>query len=113
MTFALFAPSLGHRFLDYDDQEYVTENRHVLAGLSWAGIKWAFTTFHASNWHPLTWMSHMLDCQVWGLRPVGHHLTSVVLHVVNTVLLFWVMVEMTGAKASNFKLQTSSFGRAS
>jgi tetratricopeptide (TPR) repeat protein len=97
LTLLLFAPCLQHAFLDYDDQQYVTENPHVLAGLSWPGVVWAFKSFYASNWHPLTWLSHMLDCQLYGLHPAGHHLTNVLLHVANTVLLFLLLRGMTGA----------------
>ncbi|HUD48926.1 MAG TPA: tetratricopeptide repeat protein, partial [Candidatus Baltobacteraceae bacterium] len=81
----------------FDDQAYVTENRHVLPGLTFADIGWAFRSVTAGNWHPLTMLSHMLDCQVYGLRPWGHHLTSILLHTANTVLLFLVLAGMTGA----------------
>src|SRR5437879_1927557 len=97
ITMAVFLPTLTHDFLMYDDQQYVTENRHVLTGLNWHCAAWAFRSFYASNWHPLTWLSHMLDCQVYGLSAAGHHLTSVLLHVINTVLLFLVLNQMTGA----------------
>ena len=105
VTAAVYLPSLRHSFLDYDDQQYVTENPHVTAGLTTAGVHWAFG-FHAANWHPLAWLSHMLDCQIFGLKPWGHHLTNVLLHVANTVLLFWVLVEMTNAgKTPNSNIQ--------
>ena len=94
VTLALYLPALRHGFLWYDDQQYVTENPVVQAGLTRAGIQWAFG-FHASNWHPVTWLSYMLDCQWFGLNPTGHHLTSVLLHVVNTMLLFWVLLRST------------------
>src|SRR5216684_2839855 len=68
VTLALYFPALRHEFLNYDDQQYVTDNLHVRAGLTWQGLVWAFGT-RAGNWHPLTWLSHMLDCQVYGLRP--------------------------------------------
>jgi tetratricopeptide (TPR) repeat protein len=97
ITFALFVPSLRHDFLKYDDQQYVTENPHVLSGLTWSGFLWAFKTFHASNWHPLTWLSHQLDCQLYGLHPAGHHLTNVLFHTANVVLLFLLLRRMTGA----------------
>jgi len=96
VTLALYLPSLRHGFLDYDDQQYVTENPHVRAGLTIKGFIWAFGC-HASNWHPLTWLSHMLDCQLYGLQPAGHHLTNVVLHAANTVLLFLVWNRMAGS----------------
>jgi tetratricopeptide (TPR) repeat protein len=97
ITLAAFAPSLTHDFLAYDDQAYVTENPHVQAGLTWPGVEWAFRSYAASNWHPVTWLSHMLDCQLYGLRPAGHHLTNVLLHIANTLLLFLVLSRMTGA----------------
>ena len=97
ITLAVFAPALTHDFLVYDDQVYVTENPHVQAGLTWQGVAWAFRSYAASNWHPVTWLSHMLDCQLYGSKPTGHHLTNVLLHVANTLLLFLVLSRMTGA----------------
>src|SRR5262252_8831953 len=97
ITFAVFSPVLTHSLLVYDDQQYVTGNPHVCAGITGSSFVWAFTTFYASNWHPLTWLSHMLDCQWYGLRPAGHHFTSMLLHVANTALLFLVLNRMTGA----------------
>src|ERR1035441_3670392 len=97
ITLVVFAPALTHDFLVYDDQVYVTENPHVQAGLTWQGVAWAFRSYAASNWHPVTWLSHMLDCQFYGLRPAGHHLTNVLLHVANTLLLFLLLSRMTGA----------------
>ena len=96
ITLALYLPSLGHEFLLYDDQFYVTENPRVQAGLKMPGLAWAFG-YHVGNWHPLTWLSHMLDCQCYALKPAGHHLTSVLLHVAVSVLLFLVLRRMTGA----------------
>ena len=96
-TLAVFAPALTHDFLVYDDQVYVTENPHVQTGLTWQGVAWAFRSYAASNWHPVTWLSHMLDCQLYDLKPVGHHLTNVLLHVANTLLLFLLLSRMTGA----------------
>jgi protein O-mannosyl-transferase len=97
LTFAVFSPALSHAFLDYDDQQYVTENRHVQAGLNWPAVHWAFTTHYASNWHPVTWISHMLDCQLYGSNPAGHHLTSILFHVANTILLFLLLNRLTTA----------------
>jgi len=96
-TVCVFCQVRNHDFVNYDDSEYVTENRHVQNGLTWEGTIWAFTTTHASNWHPLTWLSHMLDCQIYGLNPGGHHLTGLLFHIVNTLLLFVVLKQMTGA----------------
>lgn len=95
-TLALYAPSLRHDFIQYDDQQYVTENLQVQAGLTIHGLIWAFGC-HASNWHPLTWLFHMLDCQFYGLNAAGHHLTNLLLHVCNTLVLFLVLSRMTGA----------------
>jgi tetratricopeptide (TPR) repeat protein len=96
ITFAVFWPSLTHDFLRYDDQQYVTENAHVQGGLSWRGAAWALTSSYANNWHPLTWLSHMLDCRLYGLKPPGHHLSNLLLHTANTLLLFLVLNRMTG-----------------
>ena len=87
----------GHEFVNFDDKDYITENQHVQEGLTLKSIVWAFTSTHASNWHPLTWLSHMLDCQIFGLNPGGHHLTSVFFHILNSILLFLVFNKMTGA----------------
>src|SRR5215208_4750218 len=93
----VFGQTVHHEFVNYDDELYVVDNAQVARGLTARGIVWAFTTSHASNWHPLTWLSHMLDCQLYGLAyPGGHHLTSVVLHAVTAVLLFIVLLRMTG-----------------
>jgi len=94
-TVLVFWPVRNHEFLNYDDNEYITENPQVKSGLTLKGFAWAFTTTHAANWHPLTWLSHMLDYEFYGLAPGGHHLTSVLFHVVNAVLLFFVLQRMT------------------
>src|SRR5258706_368709 len=73
---AAYWPVFGYDFTLYDDPAYVSRNTHVLPGLSWSGVVWAFTHFYASNWHPLTWLSHMLDVQLYGLNAGGHHATS-------------------------------------
>ena len=96
ITLALYLPVLRANFVEYDDQQYVTDNPLVQAGLTWRGLGWAFG-FHAGNWHPLAWLSHMLDCQLYAARPWGHHLTSVLLHVATTLLLFRVLDRMTKA----------------
>ena len=85
---SLYLDVRHHEFVNYDDPYYVTENSHVLHGLSASGIGWAFTTFEDGNWFPLTWMSHMADVSLWGLRPGSHHLTNVGLHALAAVLLF-------------------------
>jgi protein O-mannosyl-transferase len=90
-TLILYLPALGASFVNYDDDAYVTDNAHVLRGLSWDNIKWAFTTTSEANWHPLAWISHMTDVQLFGTNPRGHHLLSVLLHAFNVVLLFLVL----------------------
>jgi tetratricopeptide (TPR) repeat protein len=93
---AAFGPSLGNGFVGYDDPGYVTRNPHVSAGLTGSGLAWAATAVAQSNWHPLTWASHMLDVTLFGLAPAGHHATSVLLHLANTLLLFHLLRRDTG-----------------
>ena len=95
VTFAVYLPVRNHEFVHYDDDVYVTNNTEVKSGLSWQGIQWAFTTGYASNWHPLTWLSLMLDCQLFGVKPGPMHLVNVFFHVANTLLLFIVLSRMT------------------
>ncbi len=97
VTLAIYTPANFHPFVSYDDNGYVTENVHVRAGLSWKTLPWALTTTEADNWHPLTWLSHTLDYQLYGLNPTGHHFTNVLLHVFNVVLLFLLLGRVTGA----------------
>jgi len=97
VTLLVYLPASRDGFVNYDDQDYVTENSVVQKGLTWTGIKWAFTTGHASNWHPLTWLSHMADCELFGLNPGAHHLVNVLFHTVNAVLLLLLLFRMTGA----------------
>ena len=97
VTLAAFWPTIHNDFVSYDDRDYVTENPHVLGGLTWANAGWAFRTGHAGNWHPLTWLSHIVDGQLYGLKPGGHHLTSLLLHAVNAVLLLLLLQRLTGA----------------
>ena len=92
---AIYGQTLAHNFVVYDDTLYVTENAEVQAGLSWTGVVWAFTTDRAMYMHPLTWMSHMLDCDLYGLRPWGHHLTNLIFHMLGTIALFLVLARMT------------------
>jgi len=96
-TFLAYHIVRRNGFVDYDDGDYVSANPHVESGLTWANIVWAFTTGHASNWHPLTWLSHMLDYQLFGRNPGAQHLMNVALHIANTLLLFLVLKRMTGA----------------
>ena len=97
VTFSAYSQVLDNGFLNFDDNHYVTENRHITNGLTREDVIWAFTQPYASNWHPLTWLSHMLDFEIYGLDPSGHHLTNLLLHIANTLLLFWVLLKMTGA----------------
>jgi Flp pilus assembly protein TadD len=97
VTIALYWPATSHDFVNYDDNFYVTSNVHVQNGLTLESLKWAFFNPVAANWHPLTLLSHMLDCQLFGLKPWGHHLTSVLLHAVNTVLVFLFLRRLTDA----------------
>lgn len=96
VTLAVYWPVGSFEFDNYDSADYVYENRRVKAGLTAESIRWAFTTTHASNWHPVTWLSHMLDVQLFGLNPGAHHWTSVVFHMANVLLLFMVLQLMTG-----------------
>jgi len=97
IIFAVFEQVRTCAFINFDDDVYVTDNRHIQGGLTLEGVTWAFKTIHAGHWHPLTWLSHMLDCQLYGLKPSGHHLTNLVFHIANTLLLFLVLRRMTGA----------------
>jgi len=97
MVWLVFGQTIHHQFINLDDGAYVYKNPQVFRGLTSEGIIWAFTQSHAANWHPLTWLSHMLDCQLYGLSPGGHHLTNVLLHAANAILLFLVLRQMTGS----------------
>ena len=92
-TLAIYNAVNQNGFVNYDDDVYVTANRHVQGGLSGSTLSWAFTTFDAANWHPLTWVSHALDYHIFKLNPAGHHYISLLLHCVNVVLLFLLLAE--------------------
>jgi tetratricopeptide (TPR) repeat protein len=96
-TLAVFWQVKDHEFISYDDNHYVTENPQVQAGLTIKSLKWAFTSIHSANWHPLTWLSHMLDVQLFGLKAGWHHLMNLFFHIANTLLLFLVLHRMTKA----------------
>jgi hypothetical protein len=96
-TIIAFEPVRHNDFVYLDDPPYVTENPHIKAGITRESVVWAFTTPHVGMWHPLTSLSHMLDCQLFELNPLWHHLTSLFFHTANTLLLFWVLKRMTGA----------------
>jgi protein O-mannosyl-transferase len=95
-VWAVFGQTRRHEFITYDDRLYVYDNPAVTQGLSWRGVAWAFTHSLSANWHPLTTLSHTLDCQLWGLNPGSHHLTNVLLHAATAILLFLVLRRMTG-----------------
>lgn len=97
LTVAVFGQTATHDFVNLDDPDYISCNPMVTHGLTGRGLVWAFTQFHSANWHPLTWISHMVDCQIYGLRPGGHHLTNVAIHAATVVALFLVLRLLTGA----------------
>jgi protein O-mannosyl-transferase len=97
ITLALFWQVRDHAFINLDDDRYITENPYVQEGITFENLKWALTTGHASNWHPLTWLSHMLDVELFGLRAGRHHLMNVFFHILNTLLLFLILHRMTRA----------------
>jgi Tfp pilus assembly protein PilF len=102
ITMAAFLPALNNQFIDFDDDLYVTANPHVRAGLTRESLAWAFRSTQANNWHPLTWISHILDWQLFGSHPWGHHLTSVVFHATNAMLLLLVVYQLSGAPWRSF-----------
>lgn len=97
LTLAAFLPSLQNRFVNLDDPLYVTNNRVVKKGLTWEGLAWVRTANVANNWHPLTMLSHMLDCEIFGVKAAGHHAMSLLIHLANVLLLFEVLRRMTGS----------------
>jgi len=96
-TLAVYWQVENHEFLDYDDNDYITENHHIMRGVTFENMAWAFTAEVSSNWHPLTLLSHMLDCQLYGLDSGSHHVTNLFFHITNTLLLFFVLKRMTDA----------------
>src|SRR5438477_2032983 len=97
IVWIVFGQTLRHEFVNYDDDQYVYDNLRITDGLSLDGVQWAFTHVHADNWHPLTTISHMLDCQLYGLQPWGHHLTNILLHAAAAILLFFALRELTSS----------------
>jgi len=97
MTLIVFWPVINCDFIDYDDPDYFSSNSHVLGGLTWANVTWAFTTHFAANWHPLTWLSLMLDAELFGKSPAGPHFTNLLFHATNAVLLFLLLRQLTSA----------------
>ena len=98
----LYSNVINFDFVNYDDGSYILINDHVLTGLKWDNIKWAFTEFYSANWHPLTWLSHMLDCSIYGQFSGGHHLTNVFFHVANSLLLFLFFKKVIGFEWRSF-----------
>jgi hypothetical protein len=102
LVVGLYYPVRTHPFVNYDDNVYVTDNAHIQNGLSWETVTWALVTNDAGNWHPLTWLSHALDFDLYDMAPGGHHLTSMLLHALNAALLFWVLLRATGYAGRSF-----------
>ena len=102
ITTALYLRVNGFPFVNYDDTIYVTQNTVVQDGVTWNTVRWSFTTYRVGTWHPLTWLSHALDCQLFDLDPAGPHDVNVLLHVLNVVLLFWVLQRATGFSGRSF-----------
>jgi tetratricopeptide (TPR) repeat protein len=109
ITWLVFGQTLSHEFVNFDDHVYVYENPVVTGGITLPGIIWAFAHTHARNWHPLTTISHMLDCQLFGLNAGGHHFTNVVLHIIAVVLLFLLLRQMTGGPSRTGSVWPSAF----
>lgn len=95
-TLVFYNPIVRNQFVDFDDLSYIEKNDHVVSGVTWANVKWSFSTFRDGNWHPLTWLSHALDCQIFRLNPIGHHYTNLLLHTASAVLLFLLLRRATG-----------------
>jgi protein O-mannosyl-transferase len=109
LVWIVFGQTVKHDFVNFDDLDYVTKNAQVSRGLSFEGFAWAFTHFHSANWHPITWLSHMVDSQLYGLAPGGHHLTNVIVHAANAILLFFLLRQMTGGPSRTGNLWRSVF----
>ncbi len=102
ITVLLYFRVYSYPFVNYDDTLYVTQNAHVQEGLTWSAVRWGFTTYHVGTWHPLTWLSHALDCQLFDLDPAGPHAVNLLLHVLNVMALFWVLQRATGFSGRSF-----------
>src|SRR6266446_432437 len=101
VTFGIYLQVIGHRFIIMDDLSYIEENPMVNRGVTLGGLAWAFTTFHEGNWHPLTWIAHMIDSQFFGIFAGGHLLVNALIHVANTLLVFWFLFGTTRARWSS------------
>jgi hypothetical protein len=102
ITILVYLPALQNDFVNWDDDNYVYENPNI-QHIGFQSIRWMFMTFHASNWHPLTWLSHSMDFSLWGLDPWGHHLTSVIFHGLNTFLVVLLSVDCWGSNGSSVR----------
>ena len=109
LTWAVFGQTLRHDFVNYDDPRYVYQNTRITSGLNIAGIAWAFTHIHSENWHPLTTITHMLDCSLYGLKAGGHHYSNVLFHTIAVVLLFLALQQMTGALWRSARMYSAVF----
>jgi len=103
LSFAAYIPALQNDFVQWDDDAYVYENPNIRS-FDPGFFKWAFSSFYASNWHPLTWLSHALDYAIWGLNPLGHHLTNNILHAINTFLVVLLVVKLMEAAGAVIRL---------
>src|SRR5438094_4802694 len=101
VTFGIYAQVIGHRFITIDDLSYIEGNPIVNRGVTLGGLAWAFTTFHEANWHPLTWIAHMIDSQLFGTIAGGHLLVNALIHAANTLLVFWFLLRTTHARWSS------------
>ena len=102
LTFAAFYPVVNNGFVSYDDPDYITENQYVQMGLSPESVKWAFISTRTSNWHPMTWLSLMADYEIWGMNPAGFHLTSLIIHIINGLLLYLLLYRVSGMRFTAF-----------
>ena len=102
LTLVLYLPTAKYSFINYDDPTYILENSNVTSGLNFNNIIWAFKSGYGGNWHPLTWISHMIDCKLYGLNAGGHHMTNVAFHIAASALLFLFLIQMTGAVWRSF-----------
>jgi tetratricopeptide (TPR) repeat protein len=109
ITWAVFGRTVCHEFINFDDPTYVSDNEHIRGGLNWHGVAWAFTHIHSHNWHPLTTISHMLDCQLFGLKPGAHHFVNVLLHSATAVLLFLLLEQLTRSPSRTGTIWSSAF----
>ncbi|MBI4852220.1 MAG: tetratricopeptide repeat protein [Acidobacteria bacterium] len=109
LVFSIYWSVLGYPFIDYDDPEYILDNLYIQQGINFESLKWAFTAYYASNWHPITWLSHMIDYKLYGLNASGHHLTNVLFHTVNSVLFFLAFYFLTKSNEDDFDEESRIF----